>query len=48
MYQGFSGQARCVNALGYSYVMVGMVINGTLDQIVAGETALAQSWVWKA
>lgn len=48
VYQGFSGQARCVNALGYSYVMVGMVINGTLDQIVAGETALAQSWVWKA
>jgi len=48
VYQGYAGQARCVYARGYSYVMVGMVVGGSLEQVVAGEAALAQSWVWKA
>jgi hypothetical protein len=48
VYRGLSGQARCVKALGYTYVMVGMVITGTGDKIVGGENALTQSWVWKA
>ena len=45
---GIFGQARCVNALGYTYVMVGLALNGTVEGIVDGENALTGSWVWMA
>ena len=47
-YRSHDGEARCVYTNGYTYVMVGMVVGGSLEQVVAGEAALAQSWVWKA
>jgi hypothetical protein len=47
-YQTWIGQARCVHALGWTYVMVGTVYGGTLDKVVRAETSLAESWVWKA
>ena len=47
-YQSWIGQARCVSALGYTYVMVGTVYGGTLDTIVKAETSLAESWDWNA
>jgi len=46
-YRSFEGQARCVFAAGFTYVMVGIAAGGTIDQVVTTETALAQSWHWQ-
>jgi hypothetical protein len=43
----YDGQARCVFASGWTYVMFGVAGTGTIDQLVAAENSLAQAWYWK-
>lgn len=46
-YGTYKGEARCAFGAGFTYVMVGVATGGTVDQVVATETALAQSWHWQ-
>lgn len=42
----WKGQARCASSGTANYVMLGMAYGGTLEDVVAGEDALAGGWVW--
>lgn len=47
-YRSYDGEARCVYTNGYTYVMVGFVVQGTFEDLVAGEVELTQSWTWSS
>lgn len=47
-YHSYDGEARCAYTNGFAYVMVGLVVKGTLGAVAAGEAALAQSWMWNS
>jgi hypothetical protein len=46
-YGPYKGEARCAFGAGFTFVMVGIATGGSIDQVVATETALAQSWHWQ-
>lgn len=42
-----TGQVRCVESKGVVYMMVGAPMGGTLENVVAGMSAVSTGWVWK-